>query len=95
MAATPTPTTADATPREHWRAAEAVAGLMAAGALFLGAFELFYRPFRLAPAALILLLFATVMSTRQQRLIGLAFAVVGICFVIGAGIQVSTHHPLF
>ena len=74
---------------------EAVAGLMAAGAMFLGFFELFYRPFRLAPVAVILLLFATVMSERQQRLIALSFAVVGVCFVVGAAIQVSTHHPLF
>jgi hypothetical protein len=77
------------------RPGEAVAGLMAAGALFLGAMELVYRPFRLAPAALILVLFATVMSTRQQRLIGLAFAVIGICFVIGAALQIITHHPLY
>jgi len=74
---------------------EAVAGLMAAGAMFLGFFELFYRPFRLAPVAVVLLLFATVMSERQQRLIALSFAVVGVCFVVGAAIQVSTHHPLF
>ncbi len=74
---------------------EALAGLMAAGALFIGTFELFFRPFRLAPAALILLLAATVMSREQHRLIKLAFAVVGICFVAGAALQVLTHHPLY
>jgi hypothetical protein len=83
------------TTRDTWTAAEAIAGLMAAGALFLGFFELFYRPFRLAPAALILLLIATVMTQRQQRLVGLGFAVVGICFVVGAALQVLTKHPLF
>ena len=82
-------------PRERWRPAESVAGVMAAGALFLGVFELFYRPFRLAPVAVVLAIAATVMSTRQQRLIGLAFAVVGVCFVAGAALQVLTHHPLF
>ena len=45
------------------RPAEAVAGLLAAGALFLGGFELLYRQFRLAPAAVLMLLIATVMST--------------------------------
>jgi hypothetical protein len=75
--------------------AEAVAGLLAAAALFIGFLELFYRPFRLAPAAVILLLVATVMSKRQQRLIGLAYAVVGVCFVAGAALQVWTKHPLF
>lgn len=83
------------TTRDNWQPHEAVAGVMAAGALFLGAFELFYRPFRLAPAALILLLFATVMTQRQQRLVGIAFAVVGVCFVVGASLQVLTKHPLF
>jgi type IV secretory pathway VirB3-like protein len=69
--------------------------LLAAAAMFIGFLELFYRPFRLAPVAVILLLIATVMSTRQQRLIGLAFAVVGICFVAGAALQVWTKHPLY
>ena len=81
--------------RERIRPAEAVAGILAAGALFLGALELAYRPFRLAPVALILALIATVMSREQQRLIALAIAVIGICFVAGAAFQVLTHHPLF
>jgi hypothetical protein len=81
--------------RDTIRPAEAVAGLMAAGALFLGAFEIFYRPFRLAPVALILILAATVMSSRQQRLIRLALAAVGIGFVVGAALQVIFNHPLY
>jgi ABC-type multidrug transport system permease subunit len=85
-----TPTT-----REPLRPTEAVAGLLAAGALFLGVMELLYRPFRLAPLAAILLLVATVMSNEQQRLIRIAFLVVGVCFVTGAALQVITHHPLF
>ena len=80
---------------DRTRPSETVAGLLAAGALFLGAFELFYRPFRLAPAALIMLVVATLMSRDQQRLIKLAFAAVGIGFVVGAAIQVVTHHPLY
>jgi hypothetical protein len=76
-------------------AREAVAGLLAASALFLGGLELFYRPFRIAPAALILLLVATAMSREQQRLVRLAFAVVGVCFIAGAALQVVTHHPLY
>ena len=78
-----------------WRPAEAVAGLLAALAIALGALELFYRPFRLAPVALILLLFATVMSKKQQRLVGFGFLVVGICFVVGATLQVVAKHPLY
>jgi hypothetical protein len=81
--------------RDRVRPTEAVAGVLAAGAMFLGALELAYRPFRLAPVALILALIATVMSRDQQRLIGLAIAVIGICFVIGTALQVITHHPLY
>jgi L-cystine uptake protein TcyP (sodium:dicarboxylate symporter family) len=83
------------TTRESIRAAEAVAGLLAAAALFLGLMELAYRPFRLAPAAVVLLMAATVMSRDQQRLIKLGFAAVGICFVAGATLQIVTHHPLY
>jgi hypothetical protein len=83
------------TPRDSIRAGEAVAGFLAACALFLGALELFYRPFRLAPVALILALIATVMSREQRRLIALAIAVIGICFVVGASLQVLTNHPLY
>ena len=83
------------TRRDATRPGEAVAGLLAAGAIFLGVTELAYRPFRLAPAALIMLLVATVMSSQQQRLIRIGFAVVGICFIAGAALQVVTHHPLF
>ena len=83
------------TTSETWRPTDAVAGLLAAAALFIGFLELVYRPFRLAPVAVILLLVATVMSRRQQRLIALGFAVVGVCFVAGATLQVLTKHPLF
>ncbi len=78
------------------RPAEAVAGFLAAAACFLGGFELFYRPFRLAPLALIFLLASTLMnSAEQQRLVRIGFALVGICFVAGAAIQILTHHPLY
>jgi hypothetical protein len=74
---------------------ESVAGLLAAGALFLGGFELLYRPFRLAPAALIMLVIATIMSREQQGLIKAGYAAVGVGFVAGAAIQILTHHPLY
>ena len=83
------------TARDRIRPTEPVAGIMAAGACFLGAMQLFYRPFRLAPAAVILLLIATVMSTEQQRLVRVGFAIVGVCFIVGATIQILTHHPLY
>jgi hypothetical protein len=83
------------TTSDRWRSAEPVAGLLAAGAMFLGFFELFYRPFRLAPVALILLLISTLMTQEHGRLRTLALATIGICFVAGAALQVVTDHPLF
>ena len=62
------------TTRDSVRPAEAVAGFLAACGLFLGVLELFYRPFRLVPVAVILLLAATVMSREQQRLVKIGFA---------------------
>jgi hypothetical protein len=78
-----------------WSAAESVGGLIAAGAIFVGALELVYRPFRLAPAALLVALVAAVMSREQQRLVMIAIAVIGACFVVGAGLAVWLHHPLY
>jgi hypothetical protein len=84
-----------ATPRDSIRPGEAIAGFLAACAMFFGFLELFYRPFRLAPAALILALVATIMTREHQRLVGFAIAVIGVCFVLGAALQVITNHPLY
>jgi hypothetical protein len=81
--------------RERTPPSEAVAGLLATLAIFVGALELAYRPFRLAPAALILALIATVMSREQPRVIPVAYATIGICFIAGATLQILTHHPLY
>ena len=85
-----TSTTGDRT-----RPTEAVAGLLAALAIFTGALELVYRPFRLAPVALLLVIVATVMSRDQPRIIPLAYLMIGVCFIAGATLQIITHHPLF
>ncbi len=81
--------------RDRTPPSEAVAGLLATIAIFLGGLELLYRPFRLAPAALILALIATVMSREQPKLIPVAYATIGICFIVGATLQILTHHPLY
>ena len=80
---------------KSWGATESVAGILAAAAIFVGFLELTYRPFRLAPAALLVALVAAVMSRQQQRLIGLAVAVILVCFVVGASIAVWLSRPLY
>jgi hypothetical protein len=81
--------------RDRTPPSEAVAGLLATIAIFLGGLELVYRPFRLAPAALILAIVATAMSREQPRVIPVAYAMIGICFIVGATLQILTHHPLY
>jgi hypothetical protein len=81
--------------RDRRPPSEAVAGLLASLAVFVGALELVYRPFRLAPAALILVIIATVMSREQPKVIPVAYAMIGICFITGATLQILTHHPLY
>jgi hypothetical protein len=81
--------------RDRTPPSEAVAGLLASIAIFVGALELVYRPFRLAPAALILAIIATVMSREQPKLIPVAYAMIEICFITGATLQILTHHPLY
>jgi hypothetical protein len=81
--------------RDRRPPSEAVAGLLASLAVFVGALELVYRPFRLAPAALILAIIATAMSREQPKVIPVAYAMIGICFITGATLQILTHHPLY
>jgi hypothetical protein len=85
-----TPTT-----RDRIAPSEAVAGLCATLAIFLGGLELLYRPFRLAPVAVVLAILATAMSRDQPRLIPIAWASIGVGFVAGATLQLLTHHPLY
>jgi hypothetical protein len=79
----------------RWSTAETVAGIAASAAMFVGFLELAYRPFRLAPAALLVALVAAVMSREQQRLVGLAVAVILVCFLVGASIAVWLSRPLY
>jgi hypothetical protein len=81
--------------RDRTPPSEAVAGLLASIAIFVGALELVYLPFRLAPAALILAIVATAMSREQPRVIPVAYAMIGVCFITGAALQILTHHPLY
>jgi hypothetical protein len=78
-----------------WTSADSIAGFCATLAIFLAGLELFYRPFRLAPVAVLLAVIATAMDSEGQRLIPVAWASIGICFIVGATLQLLTHHPLY
>ena len=83
------------TARDRIAPTEAVAGLCATLAIFLGGLDLLYRPFRLTPVAFVLAILATAMSREQPKLIPIAWASIGIGFIAGATIQLLTHHPLY
>ena len=70
----------------------AALAVLAAAASLVG---IVWRPFLLGPAAVIVVLAAALMSRSHTRLIGLATAAVGICFVIGAALAVAGSHALY
>ncbi|MDQ2984785.1 MAG: hypothetical protein M3R70_12835 [Actinomycetota bacterium] len=82
-------------PATRERPADAVAGLMAALALFGGALAFVYKPARIAPFAMLIALIAAAMSERHARLAAAALAVAGAGFVVGATIAVITNNPVF
>ena len=75
--------------------AEAVAGLLAAAAMFTSLIAVAYRPVRVAPLAILIALIAVAMSKRHERLGQVALAVSGACFVAGMIIAVVTENPLY
>ncbi|HEY6056184.1 MAG TPA: hypothetical protein VIU86_19800 [Gaiellaceae bacterium] len=74
---------------------EAIAGLLAAVAIFVGVIAIFYRPARIAPAAILLALLATGMSRRWSRLGSVALGVAGLGWLLGMTLAVVTNHALW
>lgn len=75
--------------------ADAVAGLLAAAALFTSLVAVVYRPVRVAPFAIVIALIAVGMSKRHERLGQLALAVSSVSFIAGMIFAVLTEHPLY
>jgi hypothetical protein len=77
------------------RATEALAGFMAAAAIFIALMGLAYRPVRLTVAAAVVALVATGIGGRNTRLAAFALATAGVCWMLGLAIAILTHHPLY
>ena len=75
--------------------AQAVAGLIAAVAIFVSLIGVAYRPLRLIPFAILLALLATAIGGRHLRLATTAVAVGTVCFVAGLAVAVITSNPLW
>ena len=80
---------------ERDRPAEAVAGLIAAAAIFMSFIAIVYRPLRIAPFALGVALIAAGLGGRHSRLAAAAVAVSTACWVLGMTIAVLTGEPLY
>lgn len=81
--------------RDRQRPVEAVAGLMAACALFAGSVALVYRPIRLGPAAVLVALIAVGIGGRHSRLAAAAVAIAAACLLVGLMMAVITENPLY
>jgi len=77
------------------RPVDAVAGLLAAAAIFVSLTGIAYRPARLVPVAILLALVAAGIGGRNARLATLAVGVSAASFAVGMALAVLTGHPLY
>jgi len=80
---------------DRTRPADAVAGYLAAAAIFAGLVALFYYPGRIGPAAIVISLVAAGIGGSVRRFTALAVAVAGAGFLFGMLIAVFLDRPLF
>jgi hypothetical protein len=77
------------------RAADTIAGFLAAAAIFAAAIGTVYRPLRMIPFAILLSLIAVGIGGRNAKLASYALFICAGCFVIGMAAAVITSHPLW
>lgn len=77
------------------RPADAVAGLLAALAIFGSCLALAYRPVRVIPFTILIALTAAAIGGRHQRLAAYAVGISGACFIVGTFFAIITNHPIF
>ena len=77
------------------RPADAVAGLLAALAIFGSCLALAYRPVRVIPFTILISLIAAGIGGRHQKLAAAALAISGACFIAGTFFAIITNHPIF
>jgi hypothetical protein len=76
-------------------APEALAGFLAAAAIFVSAAGVAYRPLRLIPLAILLALVATAIGGRSAKLAAGAVFIGAACFAVGMALAVVTSNPLW
>lgn len=82
-------------PVERTHPADAVAGFLAALAIFVASIGMVYRPVRVIPGAILAALIAAAIGGRHQRLATVAVILSAIAWVVGMTIAVATENPLY
>jgi hypothetical protein len=82
-------------PLDRQSPAEAVAGFLAALAIFAAATGVAWHPLRLIPIAALLALIAAGIGGRYRRLAFAAVMLAAVCFFIGMTIAILTERPLW
>ncbi|HSL64287.1 MAG TPA: hypothetical protein VK874_06470 [Gaiellaceae bacterium] len=83
-------------PERREGAAESVAGVLAALAVFVSAIAVVERPLRIAPVAMLVALVAVAMAQgRSRTLAAWAVAAAGLGWLLGMTIAVAADRPLF
>ena len=77
------------------RPAEAVAGILAAIAIFGSCIALAYRPVRITPFTILISLIAAGIGGRHQKLAAAALVISAACFIAGTFFAIITNHPIF
>jgi hypothetical protein len=77
------------------RAADTVAGFLAAIAIFAAAIGTAWHPLRLIPLAVLLALVAVGIGGRNARLATWAVVICAVCFFVGLAAAVLTSNPLW
>jgi hypothetical protein len=81
--------------QDRQRPADAVAGFLAAAAIFVSLTGIAYRPVRLVPVGILLALVAAGIGGRNARLAAAAVAIGAASFAVGMAIAVVTANPLY
>jgi hypothetical protein len=77
------------------RRADLVAVVLYGLGIAAGVVSIFYRPFVFAPAGVLLILVAVVMSANNRRLATASLAFVALGWMIGASIAIWDSNPLY
>jgi hypothetical protein len=84
-----------ALPESRRSASDVVAGLLAAGSIFVGAIGVIQTPVRIIPISIVLAFVSVVMADRSRSLAAWAVALNAVWWLLGMTVAITTDHPLY